>query len=123
MKHDLWAASKVNQTTALRLAPNVLQASALSLCVAVGCLILFLPPLVHATTSSPVRTVLTALILSASLLLHWAFLTLAARRLQRSTLGWVSMSALLFPIGSVAALVLLSLFSDETSAPVAAGQS
>ncbi len=123
MKHSLLPATPAGDAPAPSLTPNALQASGLSLCVAIGCLVLFLPPLVHATLSSPLRTVLTGLVLIGALLLHWAFLAIGASRLQRSTVGWVSMSALLFPIGSVAALILLSFFSDETTGPLPAGQS
>jgi hypothetical protein len=47
------------------------------------------------------------------LLLHWVFVGIAAHRMARSVALWVGFSALLFPIGSVAALVLLAWLHDE----------
>ena len=62
--------------------------------------------------------VATGVTLTGALLLHWAFLGIAARRMARSVAGWVSLSVLLFPIGSAVALILLSWFGDEDRAPV-----
>ena len=89
-------------------------ASTVSLLLALVCLALFLPPLLHQTTASVPRTVLTGLVLATSLLLHWAFLGVGVRRDRRSLGFWVGgMAVLLFPIGGAAALVLLSWFGSE----------
>ncbi len=98
------------------LAQRALKASAVALVVAIGCLVLFLPPLVNTTVTTPLRAALTGLALAAALLLHWIFLGLGARRMQRSAAGWVGMAVLLCPIGGVAAMVLLSFFADENHA-------
>jgi hypothetical protein len=102
-------------------APRALTASTCALMVALCCCALFLPPLVEATVSTALRASATGVVLACALLLHWAFLGLAAQRMQRSVLGWVSLSLLLFPVGSAAALILLGWFEDERQQPVAAG--
>jgi hypothetical protein len=97
-------------------AQRALTASTVSLAVALACLVMFLPPWVDQTLSSVLRTVLTALVLALSVLLHWVFLGIVARRMERSTGGWVGLSVLLFPIGSAAALILLSWLAHDTVA-------
>jgi hypothetical protein len=106
----------MNVSTGLR----ALSAATGALLVAVGCCALFLPPWVEATVSTPLRATATAAVLVCALLLHWAFLGIAAQRMQRSVLGWVSLSVLLFPVGSAAALILLGWFEDERSQPLPA---
>jgi len=97
-------------------AQRALTAATLSLVVALACIAAFLPPMAEQTIASVPRTVLIGLALGSALLLHWVFLGIGARRLGRSVVGWVGLSALLFPIGSVTALVLLGFFSDESPA-------
>ena len=92
---------------------RALNASTLCLLVAVACIALFLPPLVHSTVAAPWRPVVVGLVLAAALLLHWVFLAIAARRMGRSAGGWVALSLLLCPVGSAAALILLTFFSEE----------
>lgn len=94
-------------------AQRALGAATASLVVAVGCIAMFLPPMVTATTSSVIRIVFFALVLTAALLLHWVFVAIAARRLGRSVAGWLALSVLLFPVGSAAALILLAWFREE----------
>ncbi len=81
--------------------------AALALLAALGGIAMFLPPWVHATAASVPRTVGTGLLIALALPLHWVFLGIAARRMQRSVVGWVGLSALLLPVGSAAALILL----------------
>jgi drug/metabolite transporter (DMT)-like permease len=85
------------------------------LLVAVGCLVMFLPPLVQSTVASPLKATAVGLTLAVALLLHWVFLAITARRMQRSVWGWVVLG-LLFPVGSAMALILLSWFGDEAAA-------
>ncbi len=92
-------------------AQRAFAASTVALVVAVACLAALLPPL--SDGAAVVRTVLTALALASAMLLHWVFLAIGAYRLQRSVAGWLALSVLLFPVGSVAALILLSWFCDE----------
>ena len=104
---------------------SALAASSASLLVAVLCVAMYLPPLAAATIGSMLRTVGVALVLATALLLHWAFLGIAAQRMQRSRLGWVSLSVLLFPVGSAASLILLNWFADDAglggATPAASG--
>ena len=97
-------------------AQRALTAATIALAVAVVCVAMFLPPLAAQTLDSVLRTVGTGAVLAAALLLHWVFVGIAARRMQRSVAGWVALSALLFPVGSVTALVLLSWLGDEPTA-------
>ena len=100
---------------------RALSASTVAMVAAVGCIALFLPPLSEGTLATVLRTVATALGLAGALLLHWVFLGIAARRMRRSIAAWVGLSVLLFPVGSAAALILLSWLGDESRRePVAA---
>jgi hypothetical protein len=91
-----------------------------ALAVGLACLAMFLPPMVDDTTAAPWRVVGVSLVLATALLLHWAFLAIAARRMERSVAAWVGLSVLLFPVGSAAALILLAWFNDERPSPTAA---
>lgn len=97
-------------------AQRALASSAVSLLVAGASLAMFLPPLVARTVESPWRVVLFGVALGAGLLLHWVYLALAARAGGRSVIGWVALSVLLCPLGSLAALVLLGWLRDEQPA-------
>ena len=99
---------------------RALTASTVSLVVALAGVALFLPPLVVQTIASPLRSAATGVMLAVALLLHWTFLGLAARRMARSVAGWVSLSLLLFPVGSAAALILLNGFIGGGRAPATA---
>lgn len=92
---------------------SALGASAAFLVLALACIAMFIPPMVVQTVSSPLRAAATGILLAAALLLHWAFLGIAARRMQRSLLGWLALAVLLFPVGSAMALILLSWFDDQ----------
>ena len=100
-------------------AQRALNAATLSLVVGGGCAVAFVPPLLEPTLASLPRTALLGIALAVGLLLHWVFLAIGAHRMGRSVAGWVALSVLLFPIGSVASLVLLGFFADEpaTAAP------
>jgi hypothetical protein len=93
---------------------RALTASTVTLLVAVVCLALFMPPLLQKLLSTPLHKVANALVLSGAPLLHWVFMGIAARRMQRSVLGWLGLS-LLFPIGGALALILLNWFNAERS--------
>lgn len=93
----------------------LLQAAMVMLVAALGCVALFLPPLLEATIASPLRAAATGAALGVTLLLHWIFLGMAARRLRRSVPAWVGLSLLVFPIGSVLSLVLLGWFSGAAA--------
>lgn len=101
-------------------AQRALTASTASLVVAVACVLSFLPGWFERYLTSVPRIVLVSLVLATALVLHWAFLGIAVRRLGRSLLGWLSLAVLLFPIGGAAALMLLAFFSDESREPAAA---
>jgi hypothetical protein len=99
----------MNETPAQR----ALTASTAALVAAAACVAMFLPPLLSQTLGSVLRTVIVALALATGLVLHWVFLAIAARLLGRSVGGWLSLSVLLFPVGSAAALILLGWFREE----------
>lgn len=104
-------------------AQRALAASTLALLVALGCIVMFLPPLVDHTVASVLRTVLVGLTLAGAIGLHWVFLGVGASRMARSVVGWVALAVLLFPIGGAMALILLGWFGDESapSQPAAHG--
>lgn len=94
---------------------RALSASTLALVVACASIVAFLPPMVETTVQSVPRTVLLGSAIAAGMLLHWVFVGIAAHRLARSVAGWVSLSVVLFPIGGIAALILLGFFGDEAA--------
>jgi hypothetical protein len=101
-------------------ASRALSASTLALVVACASAVPFLPPMVEHTVTSVPRTVLLGCAIASGMFLHWVFLGIAARRLERSVIGWVALAVLLFPIGGIAALVLLGFFGDEAQQRAAA---
>jgi hypothetical protein len=96
-------------------AQRALGASTLALVVAVASIVPFLPPMVEHTVQSIPHTVLLGGAIGVGMFLHWVFLGIAAHRLERPVFGWVALAVLLFPIGGVAALILLGFFGDESS--------
>lgn len=84
---------------------------ALLVCMASGAALL--PPLVDVAARSTLHATSFGATLVLAMAVHWIFLAIAARRMQRSIAGWVSLSVLLFPIGSAAALVLLNWLDHE----------
>lgn len=95
-------------------AERALADSAIALLVACAGIAMFLPPLVVATTASVLRIVAVALVIAVAIPLHWAFLGIGARRMDQRAVTWVGLSVLLFPVGAVAALVLLGWFAHES---------
>lgn len=94
---------------------RALAASTVALMIAVACIAMFFPPLVEHTVPTPLRATATAGMLAGAMLLHWVYLCLGARRMQRSVAGWLGLSVLLFPVGSAVALILLTWFCDEAA--------
>ena len=94
-------------------AQRALSASTLSLLLAVAALLLFMPPFFERFLTDAAHLVANGLVLSTALLLHWAFLAIAARRMKRWAPGWLAPAVLLFPVGGAAALILLRWFGDE----------
>jgi hypothetical protein len=101
-------------------AQNALAAATVAWVVACACVAFFLPPMLDSTLESVPRTVLVGMVLASAQLLHWAFLGVAARRLGRAAVGWVALSVLLFPIGSVVALILLAWLGEDRRLPAPA---
>lgn len=97
-------------------AQRALHASTVSLLVAVGCVLLYMPPFAGRFLDGPAYLAGNGLALATALLLHWVFLGIGVRRMGRSMTGWVALAVLLFPIGGAAALILLTWFSDESPA-------
>lgn len=91
-----------------RSAPRALADSALSLLVACIAIAMFLPPWASATAGAPLRSAIAIAVIALAVPLHWVFLGIAARRLGASVAGWVAMAVALFPVGGVAALLLLA---------------
>ena len=88
--------------------------STLALLASLAGIVMFLPPLVPATTASLPRTLAAALLIALAMPLHWVFLGIAARRMHRTVVGWVSLSLLLYPVGSAASLILLGWLQAES---------
>jgi len=92
---------------------SALTASALALVVAFACIAAFLPPMLAQTLGSIPRTALLGCAIAVAIPVHWAFLGIAARRMGRSVARWVGLAVLLFPVGGIAALILLGWLGDE----------
>jgi len=103
--------SNMSETPAQR----ALTASTVCLAAAAACVALLLPPLNERVFESVLRIVVIGLGMALALMLHWIFLGIAARRMQRSVFGWVLLAVVLFPIGGAAALILLNWFSSDGS--------
>jgi hypothetical protein len=103
-------------TTNLRSAMRALADSTLALVVASIGIAMFLPPLLAETIASVLRTVVTGLVIAVAVPLHWVFLGIGAHRMGLRVVPWVALSVLLFPVGAVAALVLLGWFAHEKQA-------
>lgn len=97
-------------------AQRALAASTVALLVALGCIVMLLPPLVEQTVASVPRVLAVGLVLACAMGLHWVLLGFGARRMARSVAGWVALAVLLFPIGGAMALILLRWISDEAEA-------
>lgn len=91
----------------VRSAPRALTDAALALLVACVAGAQFLPPFAADTLASPGRTLAAGAAAALATLAHWVLLAVAARRQGRAFGGWLGLSVLLFPVGSVAALLLL----------------
>ncbi len=87
--------------------PSALTLATLALLVCAASGAALLPPLVDVLVRSSLHATSFGATLALAMLLHWAWLGVAARRQGRNAAGWVALSVLLFPIGSAAALVLL----------------
>jgi hypothetical protein len=105
-----------DMTTNLRSAMRALADSTLALVVASIGIAMFLPPLLAETIASVLRTVVTGLVIAVAVPLHWVFLGIGAHRMGLRVVPWVALSVLLFPVGAVAALVLLGWFAHEKQA-------
>jgi hypothetical protein len=100
-------------------ARRALNASTVALLVAVGCLLLYIPPFLERFLAGAAYRAGNGLALATALLLHWVFLAIAVRRMGRSVAGWLALAVLLFPVGGAAALILLTWFSDESETSAA----
>lgn len=97
-------------------ARRALTDSAWALLVALLAIAMFLPPMVAETTASVLRTVLAGLAIAVALPMHWALLAIGTRRMGRPLAGWLALAVLLFPVGGMAALMLLLWLLHEQAA-------
>jgi hypothetical protein len=86
-------------------------ALALAVCALSGALLLLPTSAAAAQLPWRAQTLLATLAVAASM--HWFYLARAARLMGRHMAGWLTLSVLLFPIGSAAALVLLGWLRRE----------
>ena len=97
-------------------AQRALAASSAALVVALACLLTFMPSVFERVLATALGVVVIGAVLATAVILHWAFLGIGVHRLGRSLPGWLALAVLLFPIGGVAALILLGWLSDEDHA-------
>lgn len=98
-------------------ASRAIAAATIALLVAAACVALFLPPLNARVVDSVLALVALGCALATALVLHGVFVGIAAHRMGRSVAGWVALALLLFPVGSAAALIVLSWLGDEAAGP------
>ena len=87
--------------------------AAISLVLFAVCVGAFLPPFVERTTSSVALTIAAGLGIAVTLVLHVAFVGIAAHRAGRSAILWSALALLVFPIGSIVGLVLFEWFGTQ----------
>jgi hypothetical protein len=75
----------------------------------------FLTPFAERTLSSVPLTIAFGLAIAVSLVLHVAFVGIAANRASRSATMWALLTVLLFPVGSIVGLILFEWFSTEST--------
>ena len=88
-------------------------AAATSLVVFAICVGAFVPPFGERTTGSVPLTIVLGLALAVSLVLHVAFVGIAAHRVDRSPILWAALAIIFFPIGSIVGLILFEWFSRQ----------
>ena len=93
--------------------------AAVSLVVFCLCVGAFLPPFVERTVGSVPLTIVLGIAIAVSFVLHIAFVGIAAHRAHRSAVLWAVLAVLVFPIGSIAGLILFEWFSTQRSAAAA----
>lgn len=89
--------------------------AAVSLLVFALCVGAFVPPFVADTVSSIPLTVALGIAIAVSFVLHIAFVGIAAHRSHRSATLWAVLAVLLFPVGSIAGLILFEWFSTQST--------
>ena len=94
-------------------ARNAVSASAVTLVLTAVSGAFFLQPLHRYISHSTAMIALIGLLCCISMVMHFFFVGLAARRLGRNAALWVVLAILFFPITSIVGLVLLEWFSDE----------
>jgi drug/metabolite transporter (DMT)-like permease len=94
-------------------ATRAIRSAALSLAGFGGCVLMFIPPFSDATDDSVALAVVLGVAMAVCAILHLVFVGIAAKRLGRSVAGWVAAAVLLFPVGSIVALVLFEWFGEE----------
>lgn len=75
----------------------------------------FVPPFLERTVSSVPLTVAFGIAIAASLVLHVAFVGIAAHRANRPASMWALLTVVLFPVGSIVGLILFEWFSSQTA--------
>jgi hypothetical protein len=87
--------------------------AAVSLLVFVFCVGAFVPPFSEHTLSSIPMTIAFGIAIAVSFVLHVAFVGIAAHRAGRSATLWAVLTIVLFPIGSIAGLILFEWFNPQ----------
>lgn len=77
------------------------------------CVAAFLPPLYHTVSQSLPLIIIAGLGIAASCVLHLIFVGVTAHRMGRSAARWVILALLLFPVGSIIGLIVLSWLHEE----------
>jgi len=96
-------------------------AAAVSLVAFAVCVGAFVPPFVERTVASLPLTILFGIAIAVCLILHVAFVGIAAHRARRSASLWAVLTVLLFPIGSIVGLILFEWFSNESRSVTSPG--
>ena len=87
--------------------------AAVSLVVFALCVGAFVPPFVDDTVRSIPLTVVFGMAIAVSFVLPIAFVGIAAHRAHRSATLWAVLAVVLFPVGSIAGLILFEWFSAQ----------
>ncbi|SDH56300.1 MULTISPECIES: hypothetical protein [unclassified Duganella] len=94
-------------------AQQPIAAAAVTLVLWIACVASYLPPLVQHTTKSILLMIATGIGILVCYVLHLVFVGIAARRLGRSPVLWVIVSACFMPIASIIGLIIFEWFSEQ----------
>lgn len=94
-------------------AQQPIAAAAVTLVLWGVCVASFLPPLLDYTLKSVLLMIAAGMGIFICWVLHLVFIGIAAKRLGRSVVAWVVVSAIFMPLASIIGLIMFEWFSEQ----------